>query len=82
VCVRTGKQAGCVTSSTSESVPGSMPWTVLENILGVYLGALCELTWGRIFKQAASVSLSAIGSVLESVLECVLEIISRAYLGV
>ena len=43
---RTVKQAGCVPSSTSESVLGSMPGSVLENALrgvlgsvpGVYLG--------------------------------------------
>ena len=52
----TVKQAGCVPSSTSESVLGSMPGSVLENVLRVYLGASCELTWGRIVKQAGSVS--------------------------
>jgi hypothetical protein len=62
-----------VPSSTSECDLGSMPGSVLENVLGVYLGASCELTWGRIVKQAGSVSLSAIGSILEIVL--------RAYLG-
>jgi len=43
---RTVKQAGCVPSSTSESVLGSMPGSGLENALrgvlgsipGVYLG--------------------------------------------
>jgi hypothetical protein len=38
------KQARCVPLSTSERVLGSMPGSVLENVLGVYLGASCELT--------------------------------------
>jgi len=40
-----------------------------------------ECAWERIFKQAGSVSSSAIGSVLESVLGSVIESILRAYLG-
>jgi len=58
-----------------------MPGSVLENVLGVYLGASCELTWERIVNQAGSVSSSAIGSVLESMLESMLEIVLRTYLG-
>jgi hypothetical protein len=44
VSERTVKQDGCVPSSTSERVLGSMPGCVLENVLGQYLGASCELT--------------------------------------
>ena len=40
----TVKQAGCVPWSTGESVLGSMPGSVLKNVLGVYLGASCEHT--------------------------------------
>jgi len=70
-----------VPSSAIRSVFESMPGSVLEIVLGVYLGASCELTWERIVKQAGGVSSSAIGSVLESVLESMLEIVLRAYLG-
>ena len=66
--------------SAIRSVLETMPGSVLENLLGVYLGASCELTWERIVKQAGSVSSSAIGSVLESVLESMLEIVLSAYL--
>ena len=38
------KQAGFVPSSTSEGVHCRMPGSVLQNVLGVYLGASCELT--------------------------------------
>ena len=65
-------------SSAIERVLESMPGSVLENVLGVYLGASCELTWEHIVKQAGSVSSSAIGSELESVLESMLEIVLRA----
>jgi len=41
---RAVKQARCVPSSSTESVLESMPGRVLENVLGVYLGASCELT--------------------------------------
>jgi hypothetical protein len=44
-----------VPSSAIRSVCESMPGSVLENVLGVYLGASCELTWERIVKQAGSV---------------------------
>jgi len=37
------------------SVLESMPESVLENVLGVYLGASCELTWEHIVMQAGSV---------------------------
>jgi len=37
---RTVKQAGCVPSSTSESVLGSMPGSLLENVLGVLMSVL------------------------------------------
>jgi hypothetical protein len=40
----TVKEAGCLPSSTGESVLGSMPGSVLENVLGVYLGASCDVT--------------------------------------
>jgi hypothetical protein len=40
----TGKQAEGVPSSTRESVLRRMPGSILENVLGVYLGASCELT--------------------------------------
>ena len=42
-------------SSAIRSVFESMPGSVLENVLGVYLGASCKLTWERIVKQAGSV---------------------------
>jgi len=47
----------------------------------VRLTAFCELTWGRIVKQAGSVSSSAFGSVLESMLGSAIESILRGYLG-
>jgi hypothetical protein len=59
---RNAKQARSVPSSTIRSVFECMPGTVLENVLGVYLGASCELIWEHIVKQAGSVSSSAIGS--------------------
>ena len=49
-------------SSAIRSIFESMPGSVLENVLAVYLGASCELTWERIFKQA--------GSVMEGNWEC------------
>ena len=42
---RTVKQAGCVPSSAIKSVLESMPGSVLENVLGVYLGAYSECSW-------------------------------------
>jgi hypothetical protein len=78
---RTFKHAGCGPSSTSESVCEIMPGSVLENVLGVYLGASCELTSRCIVKQTGSVSSSAIGIVHESMLESMLEIVLRAYMG-
>jgi hypothetical protein len=70
-----------VPSRAIRSILESMPSSVLENILRVYLGASCEFTWEHIVKQAGSVSSSAIGSVLESMLESVLESVLRASVG-
>jgi hypothetical protein len=44
-----------VPPSAIRSVLESMPGSVLENLLRVYLGASWELTWERIVKQAGSV---------------------------
>jgi hypothetical protein len=74
---RTVKKAGNVSSSAVESVLQSMPQSVLENLLGVYMTLSGQLRWERLVKQARSVSASAIGSVLESVLDSFL----RAGLG-
>ena len=49
-------------SSAIRNVFESLPRSVLENVLGVYLGASCELTWELIVKQA--------GSVMEGNWEC------------
>jgi len=37
---RTVKQAGCVPSSTSESIHGNMPGSLLGNVLGVLMSVL------------------------------------------
>ena len=42
-------------SSSIGGVLETMPGSVLENVLRVYLGASCELTWERIVMQAGSV---------------------------
>ena len=52
---RTFQQAGCVPSSAIRSVLETMPGSILENLLGVYLGASCKLTSERIVMQAGSV---------------------------
>jgi hypothetical protein len=70
-----------VPASAIRSVFESMPASVLENVLRVYMGPSCELTWERIVKRAGSVSSRAIGSVLESVLKSILEVVLRAYSG-
>jgi hypothetical protein len=70
-----------VPSSAIGSVLESMPGSVLENVLGVYLGASCELTWESIVKQAGSVPSSAIGSVLESMPGSVHENVLGGVLG-
>jgi len=44
-----------VPSSAIRSVFESMPRSALENLLEVYLGSSCELTWDRIVMQAGSV---------------------------
>jgi len=54
-----------VPSSAISSVLGSMPGSVLENVLGVYMGASCERTWKRMVMQA--------GSVIECNWECTRE---------
>jgi hypothetical protein len=61
---RTVKQAACVPSSRSQSVLGHMPGSVLENALGMYLGASCELTSGCIVKQGGNVIRSQLQSLL------------------
>jgi hypothetical protein len=54
--------------------------SVLESDWQVCLGASSELTWERAVKLAGSVSLRAIGSVVESMIGSVLGNILRAYL--
>jgi len=44
-----------VPSSAIRSVLETMPGSILENLLGVYLGASCKLTSERIVMQAGSV---------------------------
>jgi len=70
-----------VPSSAIRSIQKSIPRNILGNVLEVNLGTSWELTWKHIVKQAGSVSLHPIGSVLQNMLRSLLDSVLKAYTG-